>query len=55
MKDYPAVLAEAERRTGLSRQILDAYFRRQLDFDFSGEHEKALLLFQQLACNHGLL
>lgn len=54
-RDYPAVLAEAERRTGLSRQILDAYFRRQLDFDFSGEHEKALLLFKRLASKHGLL
>ncbi len=54
-EEYPAVLSEAERRTGLSRRILDAYFRSQLDFDFSAEHEKALALFKQLALKHGLL
>jgi chorismate dehydratase len=51
----PAVLDEAERRTGLARDVLVHYFSRQLDFNLEEAHRQGLALYGRLARKWGLL
>lgn len=52
---FPAVEAEAARRTGLTGERVRRYYLEELDFRFGQEHEKGLALFRQLSLKHGLL
>jgi len=52
---FPDVLAEAERRTGLSRTRLERYYRHELDFSFTDCHLKSVHLYETLCYQHGFL
>jgi chorismate dehydratase len=49
------VIEESMRRIAFSRERLERYFLRELDFDFSEAHERGLLLYRDLCVKHGLL
>ncbi|SRR5579875_658605 len=51
----PEVVSEAARRTGLERQRLEDYFRRQLNFELTSRHADGLNLFGELCRHYGLL
>lgn len=53
--DYSEVLAEAGRRTQLSKDELDSYFTKELDYSFSPAHAEGLELFRQLCLKYLLL
>ncbi len=52
---FPAVLDEAVSRTGISRQRLEHYYRRELNFDLSEGHMRGLELYKLLCRKHQLL
>jgi len=51
----PDVIAESMARLAFSQQRLQRYFLRELNFDFSQEHERGLLLYRDLCLKHRLL
>lgn len=52
---FDAVLAEAEKRTGLPKSRLEYYFKSELNFDLSKDHLQGLALYAELCRKHGLL
>ena len=52
---FPEVVAEAARRTGLSSERLSVYYRQELNFEMTSEHLKGLELYRTLCVKNGLL
>jgi chorismate dehydratase len=47
-QDFEGALDEASKRTGLSRQRLEHYFRQELDYAFTDEHRRGLELYDKI-------
>lgn len=54
-RGWKDTLHEANRRTGLSLERLDRYYRAELNFDLTDEHRAGLERYRQLLIKHGLL
>lgn len=52
---FPAVLDEAQARTGLSLIRLERYFKQELDYSLNAEHMSAINKYQQLCQKYDLL
>jgi len=52
---FPLVLSEAERKTGLSRERLRQYFKRDLDFSWTTKHQESLNKYELLCIKNGIL
>lgn len=52
---FDLVLAEAQKRTGLTLPRLQQYYRRDLDFEFTAAHREGLSLYETLCRKHGLI
>ena len=56
LNDYFAyILNEAEKRTGLSRDRLKQYYKKDLDFSWSGKHREAIDKYELLCRRNGIL
>jgi predicted solute-binding protein len=49
------VIEESRKRLAFSPERLQRYFLHELNFEFSPEHERGLLLYNDLCLKHGLL
>jgi len=52
---FGKVLAKAEAKTGLPKPRLAKYFKEELDYALSAEHQLALNKYERLCRQHGLL
>jgi chorismate dehydratase len=52
---FEQVLQEAAQRTGFSRELLETYYKKNLNFELSERHLQGLELYRQLCVRHGLL
>ena len=54
-REFQTVLEEAHKRTGLSKERLEHYYLRELNFDLTERHRQGLNLYGSLCRKHGLL